>query len=405
MYIRRTMEKTVLNLQNSFPVLLITGPRQVGKTTMLKQLAEEGRKYVTLDDPLLRQLAVTEPALFLQRFEPPVIIDEIQYAPQLLSYIKMYVDEKKKNGDFWLTGSQVFHLMKNVSQSLAGRVGILNLLALSNSELMGGLALPFTTKPADLAQRLKTAKPLKLNEVFERIHKGSMPALYSSKNENIELFYSSYVQTHLQRDIKDLTQVGDELSFLRFLSCVAARTGQLVNYAELAKDTGISPPTAKQWLSVLVSSGIVTLIEPYFNNRLKRVIKSSKMYFLDTGLCAYLTRWTTFEALEAGAMSGPFFETWVVSEIFKTYLNVGKRPPLYYYRDKDQKEIDLIIHENDTLYPIEIKKSGNPSKKVVKNFTALKNTGLKVGSGSVICLASDLLPLNENNWIVPAWLI
>ena len=182
MYIDRAMEKTVHRLQKSFPVLLITGPRQVGKTTMLKHLAEEGRKYVTLDDPLLRQLAVTEPALFLQRFEPPVIIDEIQYAPELLPYIKMYVDEKKKNGKFWLTGSQVFHTMKNVSQSLAGRVGILNLLALSNAELTGGLDLPFSTKPADLAQRLKTVKPLKLNEVFERIHKGGMPALYAFKN-------------------------------------------------------------------------------------------------------------------------------------------------------------------------------------------------------------------------------
>lgn len=405
MYINRAMEKTVLNIQASFPVLLITGPRQVGKTTLLKRLAEPHRRYVTLDDPMLRELAVTDPALFLQRFEPPVLIDEIQYAPQLLPHLKMYVDQHQHNGDFWLTGSQMFHLMKNASESLAGRVGIVNLLGLANSELMEQITKPFTTKPTELLEKLKTAKPLKLSAVYERIYKGSMPALYASDNINTEIFFSSYIQTYLQRDIKDLTQVGDELSFFRFLTCVAARTGQMVNYAEMAKDTGISPPTAKQWLSILVSSGIVTLVEPYFNNTLKRISKAPKIYFLDTGLCAYLTKWTTPEALETGAMSGAFFETWVVGEIIKSYYNAGKRPPLYYYRDKDQREIDLLIHENNLLYPIEIKKSGSPSPNAVKHFGVLANFGLEVGTGSVICLTNDLLPLDENNWYVPAWLV
>lgn len=386
-------------------MLLITGPRQVGKTTMLKQLANENRQYVTLDDPLLRELAVSDPSLFLQRFEPPVIIDEIQYAPQLLPYIKMQVDRNRKNGDFWLTGSQMFYLMKNASESLAGRVGALNLLGLANSELAGQIATPFKTDPDDIMKKLKTRKPLKLNEVYERIYKGSMPALYSNENVSTDIFFSSYVQTYLQRDIRDLTQVGDELSFFRFLSGVAARTGQLVNYAEMAKDTGISAPTAKHWLSLLVSSGLVALVEPYFNNVLKRIIKSPKMYFLDTGLCAYLTKWTTPQALEAGAMSGAFFETWVVSEIIKSYYNAGKRAPLYYYRDKDQREIDLIIHENNTLYPIEIKKSGNPSRDAVKHFDVLEKTGLNVGNGSVISLVNDFLPIDKKNWFTPAWLI
>lgn len=410
MYIDRAMEKTVLAIQSSFPVLLITGPRQVGKTTMLRKLSDEKRKYVTLDDPLLRELAVTDPVLFLQRFEPPVIIDEIQYAPELLPYIKMYVDKNRHNGDFWLTGSQMFHLMKNASESLAGRVGIVNLLALSNAEILRQKPDVFTTKPSNIMEKLKTVKPQKLNEVFERIFKGGMPALYADNmnrfnNISTEIFFSSYVQTYLQRDVKDLTQVGDELAFFRFLSCAAARTGKMVNYADMAKDTGISPPTAKQWLSILVSSGIVTLIEPYFNNALKRIIKSPKMYFLDTGLCAYLTKWSTPQALEAGAMSGAFFETWVVSEIVKSYYNAGKRPPIYYYRDKDNREIDLIIHENNILYPVEIKKSGNPGKDAIKHFSVLQNTGLEVGEGSVICLTSDFLPIDKQNWYVPAWLI
>lgn len=405
MYITRAMEKTVTDIQNSFPVLLITGPRQVGKTTMLKQLADKSRRYVTLDDPLLRELAVSDPALFIQRFEPPVIIDEIQYAPQLLPYIKMHVDKYRHNGDFWLTGSQGFHLMKNASESLAGRVGIVNLLGLSNNELSGQTSLPFSTKPNDLVEKIKTAKPLNLNQVYERIHKGSMPALYANEGINEDIFYSSYVQTYLQRDVKDLTQVGDELAFFRFLSSVAARTGQAVNYVDMAKDTGISPPTAKQWLSILISSGIVALIEPYFNNALKRIIKSPKMYFLDTGLCAYLTRWTTPEALESGAMSGAFFETWVVTELMKSYYNAGKRAPLFYYRDKDQKEIDLIIYENNSLSPIEIKKSGNPSKDAIKNFHILAEIGLAIKNGSVICLSSELIPLDQSNWLVPAWLI
>lgn len=403
-YINRTMEKTVLEIQNSFPVLLITGPRQVGKTTMLKKLSDDSRQYVTLDDPLLRELAVRDPALFLQRFEPPIIIDEIQYAPELLPHIKMYVDEHKGNGDFWLTGSQMFHLMEHTSESLAGRVGIVNLFGLSNSEILEQPASPFRTKSADITKKIKIAKPQKLNKVFERIFKGSMPALYTGE-VSTDIFFSSYVQTYLQRDVKDLTQVGDELAFLRFLSCVAARTGQMVNYAEMAKDTGISPPTAKHWLSILISSGIVVLVEPYFNNTLKRMIKSPKMYFLDTGMCAYLTKWTTAEALEAGAMSGAFFETWVVGEIGKSYYNAGKRPPLYYYRDKEQREIDLIIHENNTLYPIEIKKSSNPGKTATRHFAVLESTGLEVGEGSVVCLSSNFLPIDKKNWYVPAWLI
>jgi len=404
MYIHRSLETVVEKTTKSFPVVLITGPRQVGKTTMLKQLANGQRTYITLDNPLVREFAKSEPALFLQRYTPPVIIDEIQYAPELLPYIKMYVDEHKRKGDFWLTGSQTFHLMKNVSESLAGRVGIINMLGLSNSELSNQPAQPYKTDLNSLLEKASHAKPQSLKEVFNRIYKGSMPALYETE-QDIEQYYASYVNTYLQRDIRDLSQVGNEMDFLRFLTCCAARTGQMVNYSDIAKDVGISPPTAKQWLSILVSSGIIYLVEPYYNNTLKRIIKSPNMYFMDTGLCAYLARWNNPEALEVSAMAGAFFETYVVAEIIKSYYHAGKRPPIYYYRDTDGKEIDLIIEENGTLYPIEIKKSASPKKDAVRHFSVLEKTGNKVGYGNVICLSDSVLPIDSNNAMVPVWLI
>lgn len=404
MYIKRELENVIRAASRTYPVVLLTGPRQVGKTTLLERLAEENRTYVSLDDPMIRALAIREPALFLQRYTPPLIIDEIQYAPELLSYIKRYVDTHKRKGDFWLTGSQMFHLMKGVSESLAGRVGIINMLGLSQSEILGCEGVPYQTDYPSLLQKLKERSPQGLKAVFGRIFKGSMPALYEQE-QDVELYYASYVNTYLQRDIRDLTQVGDEMAYMRFMVCCAARTSQMVNYSELAKDVGISAPTAKQWLSILVSSGIVTLVEPYFNNALKRIIKAPNMYFLDTGLCAYLTRWSSAETLEVSAMSGAFFETYVVSEIIKTYYNAGKRAPIFYYRDSDQKEIDLIIEKDQILYPVEIKKSASPKADAVRHFKVLEKTGKHVGTGNVICLSADLLPMDERNFCVPVGLI
>lgn len=402
MYVQRSLEAVIQEMSKAFPVVLVSGPRQVGKTTMLKKIASNERKYVTLDNPLLRDLAKNDPELFLQRYTPPVLIDEIQYAPELLPFIKIYVDAHKNKGDFWLTGSQMFHLMKNVGESLAGRVGIVNMLGLSQSELAGKQNFPYSTDFEDLMK--KGVQSDNLINVYNRIYKGSMPALYETEQDT-ETFYASYVDTYLQRDIRDLTQVGDSLSFMRFMQACAARTSQMVSYAELAKDVGISAPTAKQWLSILVTSGIIILIEPYYNNALKRIIKAPNMYFLDTGLCAYLTRWTSPESLEISAMSGAFFETYVVSEIVKSYYNAGKRPPVFYYRDSDQKEIDLIIEKNHTLYPIEIKKSAQPKSDSIRHFSILTKTGLKVGNGNVICLSSDLVPIDQTNFFVPVSMI
>lgn len=420
MFYERTIATTIRSISQTFPVLLVTGPRQVGKTTLLKKMADANRKYVSLDNPTNRSLAKTDPDLFLQRFSPPVLIDEVQYAPELFDYIKIYADEHKHCGDFWLTGSQTFHVMKSVTESLAGRVGVVRMLGLSNSEINSQHVPAFEIDSSVLITRLNTACRMTLPEIFTRIYKGSMPRLYENPDVNRDEYYESYLETYISRDIKALTQIADEQAFLKFVNLVAARTATNVNYETLANETGVSSPTAKQWLSVMVSSGLVVLIEPYSNNVLKRAIKAPRMYFLDTGLCAYLTRWNSAEALERGAMDGSFFETWVVSEIYKSYINNGKRPPLYFYRDSNRKEIDLIICQNDTVYPIEIKKASSP-RDAIKNFSVLKpieaepseedlfsgaaHLKTKIGTGAVVCLASDVLPIDKNNWYVPAWLI
>ena len=417
MYIDRAIEKTIDKISAMFPVMLVTGPRQVGKTTLLQKIADKDRKYVTLDDPDIRYLAKRDPGLFMQRYTPPVLIDEIQYATELLPYLKMYADKTKRNGDIWITGSQVFKLMQNVSESLAGRVGIVNLLGLSDAEIYGYQSTPFSTVPEHLMKRIDNVRKRELTEIYARIFKGSMPALYADENIDPEIYYRSYIDTYLQRDIRDLAQVADEMDFYHFMTVVAAHTAKPIIYEELASASGISAPTAKKWLSILVSSQVIALVQPYYNNALKRVVKMPLMHFLDTGLAAYLLKWGNPETLEKGAMSGAFFESYVFSEIYKSYLNAGKEPPLFYYRDKDQKEIDLLIYQNGTLFPIEIKKTASPGKTAIKNFKVLdavqnpekfdnvNELKTNIGSGSVICMAQDLLPLDEKNWYVPAWMI
>ena len=418
MYIQRALEDTVRKASATFPVMLVTGPRQVGKSTMLERLAEPNRKIVTLDDPDIRYLAKSDPALFLQRYTPPVLIDEIQYAAaELFPYIKMAVDKSKRNGDFWITGSQAFVMMQNVSESLAGRVGIINLLGLSTSEINAVSSEVFTTDSERLMKRNEKAQKFDLNGLYSRIFKGSMPKLYADDNVDLEMYYRSYIDSYLKRDVKDLTQVADEMAFYNFMTVVAARTARPVIYDEIARECGISSPTAKKWLSILRTSHIIALVQPYSNNLLKRVTKMQLLHFLDTGLCAHLLKWGNPEALERGAMSGAFFESYVFSEIYKSYLNAGKEPPIYYYRDKDKKEIDLIIYENGALYPIEIKKSASPGKDAIKHFGVLEpvtepekfgelsQTKMKIGNGAVVCMANDLLPIDAKNWYVPVWMI
>ena len=420
MYYERTIESVVRSVSQTFPVMLLTGPRQVGKSTLLEKMAEPERKLVSLDNPTIRMLAKTDPELFLQRYAPPVLIDEVQYAPELFPYIKILVDQRKRNGDYWLTGSQMFRMMKSVTESLAGRAGIVPMLGLSSAEVDGWHPGAFRVDIPALTERLAKAKPKTVTEVFDRIYKGSMPRLYELEDVNRELYYESYLDTYLSRDIRDLEQVADETAYMKFIRIVAARTASIVNYEALAQEAGISAPTAKKWLSILVSCGIVAQIEPYSNNALKRVIKAPRMYFLDTGLCAHLMGWGSAQVLEASAMSGEFFETWVVSEIYKSYLNEGKRPPLYFYRNSNKKEIDLIIYQDGTVYPVEIKKGTRPQN-ATKNFSVLKpieadpnetdefsgaaHLKTAIGTGAVVCMASDLIPIDRKNWYVPAWCI
>ncbi|MDR2107937.1 MAG: ATP-binding protein, partial [Coriobacteriales bacterium] len=334
MYIHRAAEAAIRRVSKMFGAVLLTGPRQVGKTTMLKELAEPERRYVTLDDLNVRTLAQTDPPLFLARYTPPVLIDEIQYAPELLPYIKMDVDACEEKGRYWLTGSQAFHSMRNVSESLAGRFGIINLLGLSHREIAGRDSQPFSTNPTWIVERMRTAPQADLKGIYERIFIGGMPALSAQPQMDRELFFSSYLSTYIERDIRDLTQVADEGAFLRFMVVVAAHTARPLVMQELAQEAEISVTTAKRWLSVLTASHIVALVQPFHNNVLTRTVKMPLLHFLDTGLCAYLTGWTSSEVLERGAMSGQVFESWVFSELYKSYLNAGRRPLFFYYRDK-----------------------------------------------------------------------
>ena len=399
-YIKRACESVIQKEEKLFKAILITGARQVGKTTMLKNI-KSNVNYITLDDMLLAETAIEDPALFLKTHKPPIIIDEVQYAPNLLRNIKMHVDKYEGKGMFYLTGSQQFNLMKDVSESLAGRVGIVNLLGLSLREIK---EIDFNDSfiPTDeyIENRKKYDINISYDEIWEIIHKGSMPAMYQEEND-FDMFYGTYVSTYIERDVRSLTQVGDTLSFLKFMIALASRIGQILNLNSIATEIGITVPTAQRWLSILVSSNIVYILEPYYNNVMKRALKTPKIYFLDTGLAAYLTKWKTKDALEAGMMSGNFFENFVIVEIIKSYYNKGElRPPIYYYRDKEKREIDLIIEQNGKLYPIEIKKSANPSKDMIQNFKVLEKVK-EVGEGAVICMYDDVIYLDEKNKVIP----
>lgn len=409
MYITRHMEKPVMELNEQYPVLLLTGPRQVGKTTMLEHLIEvegKGRKKVSLDDLTLRELAKTDPKMFFQLYQPPLLIDEVQYAPELFPYIKIMVDERHQPGDFWLTGSQLFKMMEGVQESLAGRVALLHLSPPSQSEIMKRPPEPpFSLELPLLSERQNGRQMLNTPEVFQRIHQGGMPALVTGTYSNASIFYSSYIDTYMERDVRRLSNDIDSLKFLRFLRSVAARTSQQVNYKGIADDAEIDQTTAKNWLHVLEALGIIFLLEPYSNNVLKRTVSTPKLYFYDSGIVCYLTRWSSPETAMEGAMSGALLENYTVAEIIKTYQNAGQEPFLYYYRDKDAREIDLILERDGKLFPIEIKKMASPPKKLTKVFDLIDKSPLQRGTGAILCMADQLGAFDQNNLIVPISLI
>jgi predicted AAA+ superfamily ATPase len=408
-YITRHMEKPVMELNEQYPVLLLTGPRQVGKTTMLEHLIEvegKGRKKVSLDDLTLRELAKTDPKMFFQLYQPPLLIDEVQYAPELFPYIKIMVDEHHQPGDFWLTGSQLFKMMEGVQESLAGRVALLHLSPLSQSEIMKRPPEPpFSLELPLLSERQNGRQMLNTPEVFQHIHQGGMPALVTGTYSNASIFYSSYIDTYMERDVRRLSNDIDSLKFLRFLRSVAARTSQQVNYKGIADDAEIDQTTAKNWLHVLEALGIIFLLEPYSNNVLKRTVSTPKLYFYDSGIVCYLTRWSSPETAMEGAMSGALLENYTVAEIIKTYQNAGQEPFLYYYRDKDAREIDLILERDGKLFPIEIKKMASPPKKLTKVFDLIDKSPLQRGTGAILCMADQLGAFDQNNLIVPISLI
>ena len=399
-YIERSAENVIKKQEKMFKAILITGARQVGKTTMLKNV-KSNINYIKLDYMLLNQSDKEDPSLFLKSNKPPIIIDEIQYAPDILRYIKIEIDNSDKKAMFYLTGSQQFHLMKNVSESLAGRIGILNLLGLSLREIKQiDFHEQFMPTEEYIEKRKKLDTEISYDEIWNIIHKGTMPALYQEESD-FEMFYSMYVNTYIERDVRNLTQVGDTLTFLKFMTALASRIGQLLNLNSIASEVGITVPTAQRWLSILVSSNIVYLLQPYYNNIMKRAIKTPKIYFLDTGLVSYLTKWKNKDVLESGNMAGNFFENFVVVEIIKSYYNSGElRPPIYFYRDKEKKEIDLIIEQNGKLHPIEIKKSANPSKDMISNFKVLEKVGI-VGEGGIICMYDKVINLDNKNKVIP----
>lgn len=408
MYIKRQLENQIKEASKYYPVVMVCGQRQVGKSTMLNHIKERDRRYVTLDDVNARRLAETDASLFFETYGYPLLIDEFQRVPSILLEMKKIVDKKALDGEdnggmFWLTGSQKFKMMQNVSESLAGRVAVFDMAGLSSAEIDGREGDVFSPDIEKLKLCSKNMQPKNIHEIFERIFRGGMPKLYTSGVDR-ERYFMDYVNTYLERDIKDLAQVGKLNEFYDFLVYMAARTAQELKYDEISKEIGVSAPTIKNWVSILERSGVIHIIRPYYSNITNRLVKTPKFYFMDTGLAAYLCRWPDSATLENGNMAGAYFETYVVTEIIKSYYNFGKPVDLYYYRDIDKKEIDLVVVEANKIYPIEIKKGKTPAD-ADKNFGVLEKLNLEVQTGLIICLSDELVPYSRKAWYCPVWLI
>ncbi len=406
-YIRRELERKFLLMNGAFKAIMVTGARQVGKSTMLKRLAgDQERTYVTMDDFTLREFARTDPRLFLRTYKPPILIDEVQKAPELFEEIKIICDGSEERGLFWLTGSQSRKLIKNAGDSLAGRLGILKMYSLSQRELMGvypdeDIDFSYTS----LAERSRLFPKNDIIETFDRIWRGGMPDAQGLNEEQIRVYYNSYIETYLMRDAVDDNGVTDTEGFRKFLRACAAFAGQLLNYNDLAAAAEVSGATAKEWVKILQSMGIITLLEPYYSNELKRLVKTPKLYFCDTGLCAYLSSWTTRDVLMNGAAAGHYYENYVVGEFLRNYAYGKNTTNINFYRDSNMREVDLVIEADGILHPIEIKKTGSPDRGLVKAFSVLNGSGKILGSGGIVCMTDRVMPVDENNCFIPSGII
>ena len=406
-YIHRSLERKFLKMSSSFKVVMLTGARQVGKSTMLKHLAKDsGRVYVSMDDLNLRDLAQRDPKLFFQIYQPPILIDEVQKAPALFEEIKLLCDESDERGRFWLTGSQSKRLVKQAGDSLAGRICILKMFSLSAKELAGKADdIPDNYTFSSFLQRSKNYSENNILQVYDRIWKGGMPDMLSMDTELRLAYWNSYIDTYLIRDAVDDNGIQDTEGFRKFLRACAAFSAELLNYNDLGNAAGVSAVTAKEWIKVLQSMGIIFLLEPFYNNELKRMIKTPKLYFCDTGLCSFLSSWTSRDTLMNGAASGHYLENYVVSEILKNTSYGEKTVSLNFYRDTNQKEIDLVLEIEGGLYTFEIKRTASPERKLIRTFSLLEKSGKELKAGGIICMAEKPFPMDSSNFLLPVNLL
>ena len=406
-YIHRSLERKFLKMSSAFKAVMVTGARQVGKSTMLKHLAQDtGRVYISMDDADVRELANRDPKLFFQMYQPPLLIDEAQKAPALFEQIKILCDESDERGRFWLTGSQSKKLMKQAGDSLAGRISILKMYSLSEKELDGRPNdIPEDYSLSSLIQRSRSHPENNILDVYTRIWEGGMPDMISMDAELRREYWNSYIDAYLMRDAVDDNGIHDTEGFRKLLRACAAFSGELVNYNDLGNAAGVSGATAKEWVKVLQTMGIIFLLEPYFNNELKRMVKTPKLYFCDTGLCAFLSSWTSRDTLMNGAASGHYLENYVAGEMLRNSSYGEKKVNLNFYRDTNQKEIDLVMEMDGQLHPFEIKRAASPDKKAVRAFALLEKSGRVTGAGGIICMAAKPFPIDEKNSMIPVNLL
>ena len=394
----REIKARIKKINDTFRVLVVTGPRQVGKTTLLESMMPKGMTKVSLDDEALKKEAKENPKIFLDTYKPPLFIDEVQYAPELLPYIKMKVDEANKTGMYWLSGSQAFSLMKGVSESLAGRAGIVEMNSFTYSEIQSAVKNKAPFDPEDLAPAKHT---IDVNEAYERIFAGGMPELYRMKNLDRAEFFNSYINTFIERDVRRIKDIGNLEDFRRFMKDLAIRNGKPLNYSDIASEIGVSSNTIKEWVSVLVSTRIIYLLQPFYSSKLDRLTHRPEIVFMDSGLACYLTDWESAFDLQTSEYAGAFLEAYVISELVKSYDNAGKKINFSYLRNKETEEIDLVIEKNQCLYPFEIKKTANPKKEMLKNFRFLGRTDRKVGNGGLICLYDKMYEIDNGLYVLP----